>query len=89
LLSYALAQIFSSVLGRKITYVDLTEPELVERWAGVGLPAAYAAVLASMDAAVRRGSEELASDAVRATTGRDPRAFRDFVEANKATWAQS
>ncbi|KAI1643277.1 NAD(P)-binding protein [Daldinia loculata] len=90
LLTYAdLAEIFSSVLNRKITHVDLTEPELTSRWASVGLPAEYAAVLASMDTAVRHGSEELTSDAVRATTGRDPRAFRDFVEENKGTWAQS
>ncbi|KAK6949016.1 hypothetical protein Daesc_009088 [Daldinia eschscholtzii] len=90
LLTYAdLAEIFTSVLGRKITHVDLTESELVDRWASVGLPPQYGAALAAMDTAVRHGSEERSSDAVLRTTGREPRRFRDFVEENKATWAQS
>ncbi|KAI1798762.1 NAD(P)-binding protein [Daldinia bambusicola] len=90
LLTYAdLAETFTSVLGRTITHVDITEPELVERWTRVGLPPQYGAALASMDTAVRHGSEDRTSDDVRRTTGKEPRRFGDFVEENKSAWARS
>ncbi|KAI1464141.1 NAD(P)-binding protein [Daldinia caldariorum] len=89
LLTHAdLAEIFTSALGRKITHVDLTESELAERWTSLGLPAEFSAALASLDTAVRHGSEERTSDDVRRITGREPKRFRDFVEENKDTWAQ-
>ncbi|OTA68548.1 putative ergot alkaloid A [Hypoxylon sp. EC38] len=82
-----LAEIFTSVLGRKITYHELSEAELAERYQQIGAPAEYAAVLAAMDTAIRNGSEDRTSDVIRTVGGKEPRRFREFVEANKAIWS--
>ncbi|KAI8962580.1 NAD(P)-binding protein [Daldinia sp. FL1419] len=90
LLTYAdLAEIFSSVLGRKITHVDLTEAQLAERWVSVGLPVEYGSFLAAMDTAIRHNSEDRTSGDILKVTGREPRKFRQFVEENKEAWAQN
>ncbi|XXH05973.1 hypothetical protein Hte_012417 [Hypoxylon texense] len=88
LLTYTdIAEIFTSVLGRPIAYHELTEEEWAARARGFGIPAEYAGVLAAMETAIKHGSEEKhVSDAVEAVTGREPRRFRDFVEANKSVW---
>ncbi|KAI1414913.1 putative ergot alkaloid A [Hypoxylon sp. FL1857] len=88
LLKYTdLAEIFSSVLGRKITYQEITEAELSARYQKMGLPAEYAAVLASMDTEIRNGAEDRTNDVIRTVAGKEPRKFRDYVEINKAVWA--
>ncbi|KAI0839155.1 putative ergot alkaloid A [Hypoxylon sp. FL0890] len=66
LLKYTdLAEIFTSVLGRKITYHELTEAELVAQYQHIGVPAEYAAVLAAMDTNIRNGAEDRTNDVVR------------------------
>ncbi|KAI1771770.1 putative ergot alkaloid A [Hypoxylon cercidicola] len=88
LLSYGdTADIFTSVLGRKIMYHELTEAEFVARLQGFGIPAEYAGVLAAMDTDVKNGADDRTNDVVKSVTGREPVLFRDFVEANKKVWS--
>ncbi|KAI1075027.1 putative ergot alkaloid A [Whalleya microplaca] len=88
LLTYnELAETFASVLGRPITYHELTEPELSARFQSFGVPAEYAPVLAAADGFVRQGGEERTNGVVEEVTGRAPRRFRDFVEANRGVWS--
>ncbi len=80
------AAILSEVLGREIKHVKLTQAELAERMQSLGMPADYANMLSSMDTMVAKGSEERLNDVVLKLTGKSPRKFRDFAEANKGCW---
>ncbi|KXJ91368.1 hypothetical protein Micbo1qcDRAFT_195479 [Microdochium bolleyi] len=87
LLDYTqLAATFTEVLGRKITYHELTEQELMERHISFGLPKEYAPILASLDTIIRNGAEDRINNLVEEVTGRRPRSFRQFVEEEKETW---
>ncbi|KAI1503008.1 hypothetical protein F5X99DRAFT_139991 [Biscogniauxia marginata] len=88
LLTYTeLAEIFTLVLGRKIQYEEISEAELAQFYVKAGLPADYAHVLASFDTEIKNGGEDQMNNVVLEITGKRPRSFREFVEANKATWA--
>lgn len=87
LLTYTqLAELFSSVLGRKITYHELTIDELAEKHLGYGAPPEYANILAGLDTLIRDGGEDRINDVVQQVTGRPPRSFRQFIEENKEVW---
>ena len=81
-----IAAILSDVLGRKITHVKISQPELAERMQAQGLPANYANMLSSMDTLISKGSEASLNDTVKRITGTSPMTFRDFAEANKGCW---
>jgi festuclavine dehydrogenase len=83
---HQLAKTFTELLGRDITYHELTQVELAQRHEAFGLPAEYAHALAMMDTAIKNGAEDRVNDLVLTTTGRKPVGFREFVEANKAVW---
>jgi festuclavine dehydrogenase len=51
-----------------------------------GMPAEYANMLSSMDTRIAKGSEERLNDVVLELTGKPPRKFQDFAEANKSCW---
>lgn len=53
------------------------------------MPEEYARVLAGMDTAIKNGSEDRINEVIRRVTGREPRRFADFVEANKEGWSLS
>ncbi|KAI2469312.1 putative ergot alkaloid A [Annulohypoxylon bovei var. microspora] len=87
LLSYPeVADIISSVINRPVTYVELSESDLIARWAPF-IQADYATTLAGMDTDIKNGAESYTNDVVRTVTGKEPRKFRDFVEENKAIWS--
>jgi len=50
------------------------------------MPAEYADMLSSMDTMIAKGSEERLNDVVLELTGKPPRKFQDFAEANKSCW---
>lgn len=52
-----------------------------------GIPAGYANMLSSMDTMIANGKEDRLNDVVVELTGKQPRRFRDFAEANKGCWA--
>lgn len=86
-LSYAdIATALSEVTGRPIRFVDVSVEELTDRHVGAGIPAGFAAALASMDAEIRAGAEDRTTTAVEDLTGRPPRSFRDFARDHRTAW---
>ncbi|KAK2807527.1 hypothetical protein FQN50_005395 [Emmonsiellopsis sp. PD_5] len=88
LLSYdQVAEILSSVLGRKISHGKLSGEEfgtfLTEK---AGIERVYADMLAGMDVAISKGSEERMNDVVERVTGEKPKTFREFAEGVKGVW---
>lgn len=86
-LSYAeAAAIIGHARGKPVEHVAISEAELADRWATIGLPRDYAAMLAAMDVAISHGAEDRVSDAVRRVTGRAPRDFTSFARESVAAW---
>ncbi|KAI5865856.1 putative ergot alkaloid A [Durotheca rogersii] len=88
-----LAATFTAVLGRPVAYQEIDEAAVAARFVEGGMPETYAKQLAALDVAIRDGLEEhypptpAVADIVRRVTGREPRPFRDYVEANQAAWS--
>ncbi|XVS63392.1 NAD(P)H-binding protein [Actinosynnema sp. CA-299493] len=75
------AAIVARQLGRPVRHRAVTAGELAERFVRHGMPAAYAAVLAALDTDIAAGAEDRVTDTVERVTGRPPRGFREFAEA--------
>ncbi|OAS99920.1 ergot alkaloid biosynthetic protein A, variant [Blastomyces dermatitidis ER-3] len=90
LLSYDdLADILSSVLGRTIAHVKLSEAELAARMEStLGIPQDYAQMLAVLETNIKNGEEDRMNDDVEKVTGKGPRRFRDFSEASSGCWVK-
>lgn len=87
-LSYAdFAEKISDVIGRTIKHINLTTPELADRYVRAGLDRAYASILAEMDRKISEGSEDQLSDGVLALTGRPPSTATEFIREHKNSWA--
>ncbi|KAL8723370.1 MAG: hypothetical protein Q9181_007298 [Wetmoreana brouardii] len=87
LLSYGqIAEILTSVLGKPVTHVNLTEEQIFERFVSRGMSESYARILSSMDTKIAQGSEQVQSDVVEKVTGRKPKTVRKFVEEKKGVW---
>ncbi|KAI2641174.1 putative ergot alkaloid A [Xylaria nigripes] len=88
-LSYdEVAEILTSVLGRKITHVKISEADLAQRLVAYGMPAEDAELLASMDGLVRAGAEDRTNRVVEEVTGTAPLSFHDFAVREKGSWAR-
>ncbi|SIQ36628.1 ergot alkaloid biosynthesis protein, AFUA_2G17970 family [Rhizobium sp. RU33A] len=88
-LSYAdFAEKISNAIDRKIKHVNLTTSELADRYARGGLNAAYAKILAEMDARISEGSEDRLSDGVFDLTGQPPTSAAEFISAHKNAWGR-
>lgn len=88
-LSYSdVAEKISNAIGRTIKHINLTTPELAERYVRAGLDEAYARILAEMDARISEGSENQLSDGVFALTGRRPTAAAEFIQKHKDSWGR-
>ncbi|TFK62486.1 NAD(P)-binding protein [Pluteus cervinus] len=85
LLSYdQVAEIFSGVLGRKITHRRVTVAELSDILKGYGIPNDVANMLATLDGAIAQGAEEKHLSAENKYIGKVHLA--DWVEQRKALW---
>jgi festuclavine dehydrogenase len=83
-----IAAILSSVLGRTITHVTVGEEQLAARLQDQsGMPKQIAETVARMDTSIQNGAEERLNDVVLDLTGKSPKSFRAFAEANKDVWA--
>ena len=80
------ARILTEVVGKKITHVNLPEQEFVRRLISAGLGEEHATFLGSLERVIKRGEEERLNDTVLKITGRPPRTFREYAEANKSEW---
>ncbi|OTA81175.1 hypothetical protein M434DRAFT_380496 [Hypoxylon sp. CO27-5] len=89
LLTYDMvAAILTSVLGRRITHVNLSEGELAERLQSAGMPAEDAKMLAEMDTMIKNGAEDRLNHVVEEVTGTLPLSFHDFAVREKGAWVQ-
>lgn len=80
--SYAeAAEIIGKWTGTPVRHRALSTDDFTQHLAASGLPIEFAAFLAALDEDIRRGSEDRVTDTVERVTGRPPRAFREFVEA--------
>lgn len=66
---------------------NLSAQELVDRYAGIGMPRDYAEMMGAMDTGIKNGSEDRTNSVVLALTGKQPRRFRDTAEKVKNVWA--
>ncbi|MGI0119951.1 ergot alkaloid biosynthesis protein [Zooshikella sp. RANM57] len=82
------AQTISSVIGKAVEHVKITEQQLAERFVQSGMEPHYAQILAAMDTAVAEGVENRISLEVQELTNSEPVNFRYFAEKNRRTWTE-
>jgi uncharacterized protein YbjT (DUF2867 family) len=73
------ATLLSEALGRRLEHRAVSVEEARAHMAAAGIPDTYAALLAGMEGAIARGSEDRTTEAVLRITGRPPRPFRELV----------
>lgn len=78
------AEVFSKVLGRKVSYVDVGPDKARESMLSGGLPDWYADALLELFAAVRAGHAGAVSPDCERVLGRAPRTLADFVAEHRA-----
>ncbi|MFI9230257.1 NmrA family NAD(P)-binding protein [Streptomyces rimosus] len=87
-LSYdAVAAIVTQVTGRPVTHRRLGAQQLRDHLAA-DVPADFAALLADLDRSIAEGAEDRTTDTVERMTGRPPRSFARFAEAELAKAAE-
>ncbi|GAB3477031.1 NAD(P)H-binding protein [Nocardiopsis coralliicola] len=81
-LSYAdVAAALGDATGRPVRHRSVSTTELAGRWTEWGMPAAFARLLAGLDAAVAAGAEDRTTSVVADVTGRAPRSLRTEIAA--------
>lgn len=81
------AALLGEVLGKEVKHVKVSVEELTERFARLGVPREYAAVLAGMDGLIASGAEERVGGCVKEVTGREPMGLREVFEEAKRNGA--
>lgn len=82
---FEVADAFSEVLGRKITYYDMTEDDFSSMMIGQGIYPDQATLEINVLCHYRawgRGDASLVSDGYRQVTGKQPMSVKDWIEAN-------
>lgn len=74
-----ISMIITEVSGRPVVHRRLSYEQMRDRLATL-MPLEFAAMLAGMDDAIAKGSEDRTTDAVQRVTGRPPRSFRALLE---------
>ncbi|OGR97646.1 MAG: hypothetical protein A2V88_04145 [Elusimicrobia bacterium RBG_16_66_12] len=86
-LSYAdAAAVLAKVLGRPVAYSDTPPAAAREHMLSGAYPPWLADALLELAEVFRSGKADLATDAVKTLTGREPRAFETFVRAHKSAF---
>ena len=83
---YEVADIFTDVLGRTITYSHPSPLRFAWRMNQRGYPWGQVAVTSALYLATRRGSAEHIADGVQRLLGRDPITMRPYVEDYAPSW---
>jgi NAD(P)H dehydrogenase (quinone) len=76
-------QLLSAELGEPVTFVTATEPALLARLTGAGVPPFQAELLIAREWAVLAGENERTTTAVHDLTGHPPRTVEDFLHENR------
>ncbi len=79
----------ADVLGRPIRYVDLPADQFRAGLVDAGLPTSVADALVTFYSVIRAGHAATVTNSVQELAGRPPRSYREFAEANRATFAGS
>ncbi|WP_020667784.1 NAD(P)H-binding protein [Amycolatopsis nigrescens] len=80
------AAIITAGTGRPVRVVPIGTGEQAAGLRAAGIPAEFAAALASVEDGIRAGREDQVSTAVLDLTGRPPRTFAEFVKDHAAEW---
>lgn len=80
------AEILTRHIGRTVRVVPVKQEELAAAYRATGLPDAFAASLAAVDATIRDGRDDQVSTAVLDLTGHPPRTFAEFVREHVARY---
>ena len=83
---YRVAELFTEVLGRKITYTNPSIPAFVRRSRRQGVPMKFALVMVGLYTATRMGSGEAVTDDVERLLGRPPMTMRRYIEDHSGYW---
>lgn len=81
-----IANTLSSVLGRKIVHVDISNPALERRHQSFGCSEEHSRLMSSLDTAIKYGMENRTNDVVLSMTGNKPKSFREYAESVKEIW---
>ncbi|MFF4958945.1 NmrA family NAD(P)-binding protein [Streptomyces sp. NPDC001222] len=80
-----IARIYAEATGRPVTHRRLTHGQLRDHLTKTaGIPAEFAAMLATMDRTIAEGAEDRVTDTVERLTGRPPRTFHEVVTRETA-----
>ena len=83
--SYAeAATLLTAVVGHEVTYQAIDDAQFIEQLTTNGVPADYAAFLASIFYPVREGWTAVVTDAVAQLTDRAPRTMQQYITDNAA-----
>ncbi|MEG9471629.1 MAG: NmrA family NAD(P)-binding protein [Sphingomonas sanguinis] len=80
------ASAITEVIGRPVRHCRLSVEALADRYRSFGLPGDYADLLAGMDRAIARGSEDRSTTTVEDVTGRPPTSLATFLAENRKSF---
>lgn len=81
-----IARTISTVTGKSVHHVRLSENELSARYVRFGLPKDYADTLAKLDGLIASGVEEKLSEVVPRIAGRPAASFSEFAKLHVTSW---
>jgi uncharacterized protein YbjT (DUF2867 family) len=81
------AKLFTTVLGKEIKYVDSSLEDYSATLSKFGVPKWLADDFVFLETVKRNGWAATVNDTVKQIIGRDPRAFRSWIESNKAAFS--
>lgn len=79
---HQVADIITKHSGRKVTYLPISEADLLSGMKAQGAPDSVAQYLATLLAAMRSGASAATTTAVKDITGREPVSFEEFSKLN-------
>jgi NAD(P)H dehydrogenase (quinone) len=79
-----IAAIATTVFGKKIDVVQISDDQLGKGVLAAGVPAAYVPLIVATDASIRGGHFDVPTDAVRRLTGTDAQSVESYLTANRA-----
>ena len=73
-------EIFSKVLNKKITYIEVSEDETEQWWRNQGASGWYLSTLCEYSVVFRKNYQDVATDSVERITGHPARSLEDFIK---------
>lgn len=83
---HQVADLFTEVLGRKVTYTDPSLPRFVWETVARGTKLPYALVMAFLYTQTKRGMADRVTDQVEQLLGRPPTTMRQYIEDYAEVW---